>query len=366
MLGLQPTATDKEIRAAYHVLVKVWHPDRFQHDPTLIAQADEKLKGINSAFQYLISDAGREQHRTGPASGHDSGPHWSRRTKPSRDSASRGDSSQDEPVPDEPAAQAPAKMPRSVRILRAIFVSSVFRACALVAVIAFIGWIMFKPIDRFLSSEPLTAATYADAKNGMQRGIWGIKAMVSGYANETRQNFESRNGPPAAAAEPAPQEEPSEPAVPRLVTSEPVVQKPLKREYTTAPASVVRVLPYVTAGLSKDEVIAAQGQPTSNAENRLFYGRSELDFSGDRLVGWKIDPASPIRVKLWPDAPVDPDLDSFWVGSSKNEVIVVQGTPTFWSQDTFGYGGSEVYFKDGRVVSWKNDPTTVPLHAMRR
>jgi hypothetical protein len=84
-------------------------------------------------------------------------------------------------------------------------------------------------------------------------------------------------------------------------------------------------------------------------------------------VGWKIDPESPpIRVKLWPDASVDPDLDSFWMGSSKDEVLVVQGTPTFWYEDTFGYGGSEVYFKNGKVVNWKNDPASVPLRAKRR
>jgi hypothetical protein len=44
----------------------------------------------------------------------------------------------------------------------------------------------------------------------------------------------------------------------------------------------------------------------------------------------------------------------------------VQGTPTFWSENTFGYGGSEVYFKNGKVVNWKNDPESVPLRAKRR
>jgi hypothetical protein len=76
-----------------------------------------------------------------------------------------------------------------------------------------------------------------------------------------------------------------------------------------------------------------------------------------KVSGWKIDPASAhIRVKLWPEAPVDPDLDFFGVGSSRDVVLVVQGTPTYFSADTFGYGGSEVYFQNGRVVSWKIDP----------
>lgn len=113
-------------------------------------------------------------------------------------------------------------------------------------------------------------------------------------------------------------------------------------------------------------MIAVQGPPTSSSENALLYGNSELDFSNGKLVGWKIDAGLPhIRIKLWPDAAVDPDLEYFWLGSTKNEVLSVQGTPTLWSENTWGYGRSEVYFNDGKVVNWKNDPATVPLRAKR-
>jgi len=82
---------------------------------------------------------------------------------------------------------------------------------------------------------------------------------------------------------------------------------------------------------------------------------------------WTIDPfTSPLRVKLWPDAPVDTSLQYFAVGSTKNDVLVVQGTPTSFSADRFGYGSSEVFFKDNRVVSWKNDPASVPLRVASR
>src|SRR5580698_11215781 len=55
VLELQPTATAIEIKAAYHLLVKVWHPDRFQNDAKLKQAADEKLKAINSAYLVLTS-----------------------------------------------------------------------------------------------------------------------------------------------------------------------------------------------------------------------------------------------------------------------------------------------------------------------
>jgi hypothetical protein len=68
-------------------------------------------------------------------------------------------------------------------------------------------------------------------------------------------------------------------------------------------------------------------------------------------------------VKLWPGASVDPTLTSFTIGSSKDVVLVVQGTPTAFSEDKFEYAGSEVYFQNHRVVRWKSDPATIPLRA---
>lgn len=54
-LGLMPGATPHEIEKTYRLLVKVWHPDRFQSDPGLKLAAEEKLKAINTAHTYLAS-----------------------------------------------------------------------------------------------------------------------------------------------------------------------------------------------------------------------------------------------------------------------------------------------------------------------
>lgn len=69
ILELKPDASQEEIKQAYRDLVKVWHPDRFSHDPRLQQKAQEKLKEINEAYEQLQSfRSGRRRRgfRTGP------------------------------------------------------------------------------------------------------------------------------------------------------------------------------------------------------------------------------------------------------------------------------------------------------------
>jgi DnaJ-class molecular chaperone len=55
LLGLKPGVPMRELKAAHRDLAKVWHPDRFQHDPRLQEKAQEKLKEINEAYDLLSS-----------------------------------------------------------------------------------------------------------------------------------------------------------------------------------------------------------------------------------------------------------------------------------------------------------------------
>jgi hypothetical protein len=55
LLGVRPGVSPLELKAAYRDLTKVWHPDRFAHDPRLQEKAQEKLKEINDAYEQLVS-----------------------------------------------------------------------------------------------------------------------------------------------------------------------------------------------------------------------------------------------------------------------------------------------------------------------
>ena len=61
VLGVRPGVSSQELKTAYRDLTKVWHPDRFAHDPRLQEKAQEKLKEINDAYEQLIS--GKTRHR---------------------------------------------------------------------------------------------------------------------------------------------------------------------------------------------------------------------------------------------------------------------------------------------------------------
>lgn len=61
VLGLKPGASEAEIKRAYRELAKKYHPDRYRDNP-LADLAEEKLREINEAYEYLMS-GGRDSSR---------------------------------------------------------------------------------------------------------------------------------------------------------------------------------------------------------------------------------------------------------------------------------------------------------------
>ncbi len=69
-------------------------------------------------------------------------------------------------------------------------------------------------------------------------------------------------------------------------------------EKVVPPPKPARSVPRVVLGLGmhKDEVRRIQGQPTAISSDVWTYGKSQVYFVNDRLVGWRVDPAFPLRV----------------------------------------------------------------------
>ena len=88
ILELNPDASLADVKTAYRMMAKVWHPDRFANDLSLQLKAQERLCKINEAYERLsvhlaATKAATSENPAGP-----------RRPKESSNSTNSGNGSQ--------------------------------------------------------------------------------------------------------------------------------------------------------------------------------------------------------------------------------------------------------------------------------
>ena len=88
LLELLPTATEDDIKQAWHEQIQVWHPDRFHHSPTLHRKAEARTQLINQAYQTLSDPVARARYdaTTQPSTSHRPPPRPSPASGPSSES----------------------------------------------------------------------------------------------------------------------------------------------------------------------------------------------------------------------------------------------------------------------------------------
>lgn len=64
VLGVSRNASIDDIKRAYRELVKKYHPDKYQDNP-LRELAEEKLREINEAYEYLLKNHGQGNFHSG-------------------------------------------------------------------------------------------------------------------------------------------------------------------------------------------------------------------------------------------------------------------------------------------------------------
>jgi hypothetical protein len=271
-------ATEQEIRRAYRVLVKVWHPDRFQSDQKLKEDAEAKLKDINSAFEFLTStswERGQGQPFAPTFTG----------------AASPQPSPEREPASNQPpTGAAPVVMPPWSRRFRLWPETRIFFKIAMIAFAILLGryiWIAFDVPD---SPGEEVAKVYGTGKDSVLKGLETPKRRFVQAVEQDLQRLGLQQ--PAPADNPL-MGEAAPPASQR--TGQTASQKMNSGRADKTPATPQKLLPYITVGSTMEEVLAQQGPATASSENKLVYGKSELYFKDGSVIGWRIDPtASPM------------------------------------------------------------------------
>lgn len=82
VLEIAPTATEADIKKAWHEQIQVWHPDRFSHSPALRRKAEARTKLINQAYQTLSVPATRARYDAATRNVSSTTPPTSPRTSP--------------------------------------------------------------------------------------------------------------------------------------------------------------------------------------------------------------------------------------------------------------------------------------------
>jgi outer membrane protein assembly factor BamE (lipoprotein component of BamABCDE complex) len=118
---------------------------------------------------------------------------------------------------------------------------------------------------------------------------------------------------------------------------------------------------YFTLGSTEDDVLSTMGTPSSIQKlaftETWWYGSAYVEFNRNRKVQGYSNSTGNLRVVLAPK--INIRSASFTIGSTKNEVLAAQGTPTSVSKlaftETWWYGSSYVEFDTGgRVRAYSN------------
>jgi hypothetical protein len=321
ILGLQAGASIDEIRAAYRDLAKVWHPDRFAHDPKLQAKAQEKLKEINHAYEELCKD---DKKTKPPGRSKESKEPRPTRTNESETPAGPGTSS------------PPVAIPTGEGSSKKRYV-----LYALVVILLVGAYLVFR---KTRDTSPKTSVKAAANKPPLN-----APTPLSTPASQPTIDIS------AGLVTPTPVEKVND-LLDDLIESLPTpstspqdranLDNSDRNEATVTPGSG-----YFTIGSSQNDVLEIQGTPDRFSKDTFHYGSSAVYFRDDKVTGWE-NYYPRLKVKL--TTSYSSSKSFIELGDSVNDVLAIQGTPDRFSSQTFHYGSSSIKFSDGKVVSWEN------------
>lgn len=375
-LGLLPGAREEDVKVAYENLVRAWHPGRFDEGSDMRAKAIEQLKEINFAFGRI--QAGNSSFDTGTIQikqsqqirlsifqpgtseeaqkmGVDTGEHKEREEASLSEKKIRVARGQpivpSENKPSDATKEKEAGLPAPA-------------------------------LEKHLKTRKLydgnqhSFSLHKQQREGAKkRNKWfgglTLVVLVGGtvalfsflyFSEGSFTSFSSVGRVDSSVQEPKPSPPVSQEDSPKKENGDLPQVKEEGKNIVLEPGpeqqrdtSSVSSRDYITLGSSADEVLALHGAPTRAEPGRWYYGLSSIRFSKGRVVGWNSRDRHPLKVKMLPSAPIQKPPSRFGVGSTKDEVLVVQGTPSAFTENAWYYGLSVVMFSGGKVIMWSEN-----------
>lgn len=294
VLGLEPGSKPSEVKKAYRTLAKRWHPDRHHSKPyETRALAEERFREIDEAYRRISQN-------------------WEKNPPPEQPSGAK-----------QPAQAQDAHTP---------------------------------PVHHGKLHKPNIGTTLRKTIFSVFLIITAVYAMIQLHSILSAPWLDSHapdsNAPGDAPPPPTESESLLQPSEQPLIQShsEPPVlsQPPILQSEPKLPST------FFSIGSSTAEVLRVQGPPTEKHGQKWIYGMSEIQFRHGKVWGFNnIDGLLKIRMQPG-DAEKRESLPYFTIGSSEDDVLSIQGTPSRVEGDKWYYGFSELRFKDGQLREYDN------------
>ena len=449
-LGLKPGASPEEVKQAYRDLVRVWHPDRYSHDTRLQEKVQEKLKEINEAYEKINQFHSSYKSKTHKKEEKE----YKSEKKPDEDQPRpQRKTQQHKPVerstffknswiylipfviliimyiwdsskvtPPKPAASIPpsSTMPKEYKPLPAhdgfdkssnkekepvtvdtiktnIGELSITKGALLDYCVRLNGNIIYQEKNgrnlsfhshfRSLDKDEAVLVQESSATRAWFRLIIlktnGSISITKSFGNGSDlpeikhqgkkitfrfpggegSSFQSgfwafENGRLAKIREVS--------GTPKLQGQQTLADKPkppaLVPKGSDKPEQKIVTEGYFTIGSSEDEVLAVQGTPTGIAFNIWSYGFSSVTFENGRVKSFQ-NTSNNLKIRI---PSKSSNLGYFTIGSSEDEVLAVQGTPTGIAFNIWSYGFSSVTFENGRVKSFQNTSNNLKIRVTKK
>ena len=290
ILDLEPGATMAEVKSSYRELVKVWHPDRFPNDPKFQKRGADKLKQINSAYERISKGGVTQPHRSPPAA------------------------EANAPQAENRTPQAEKKAPQVEKTAHSTGTASSRNGTQQ----------EFPPQSPYSSRKPTSPSKENQGIRFLQIvAVIVIFIVVMAVLSDDHSQRQSKD--------PSPPSTTFQPESPRAIanTVNPSRQVPTNADFQTAQPNI--------SPMQDKRIPDYALVPMRNVASKL-----------------------PTAISARAQAPTANSSQSvhsngfFTIGSDKDEVLSVQGTPSQMNDNEFSYAYSSVRFRDGRVIAWND------------